>query len=74
MAHAAMAVEGLAVEAGHARGFLAAMLQGVEAERDKSRGAVRAPDTEHAALLAELVAVERIGGQHLGPEAAVAVL
>ncbi len=53
-----------AVEAGDAGGFLAAMLQRVEAERDEARGVVGAPDAENAALLVQLVVVERIGGQH----------
>ena len=64
MAHRAVGVELRAVEAGDAGRFLAAMLQRVEAERDKGRGAVGAPDAEHAAFLAKLVVVERIGGQH----------
>ena len=53
-----------AVEAGDARRFLAAMLERVEAERDEARGVVGAPDAEDAALLAQLVVVERIGRQH----------
>ena len=54
-----------AVEAGDPGRFLAAMLERVEAERDEARGVVGAPDAEHAALLAQLVVVERIGRQHV---------
>ena len=64
MAHRAVRVEMLAVEAGDAGGFLAAVLERVEAERDEARGVVGAPDAEDAALLAQLVVVERIGRQH----------
>ena len=65
MAHRPVRVEMRAVEAGDAGGFLAAVLERVEAERDEAGGVVGAPDAENAALLAELVAqVERIGGQH----------
>ena len=66
MAHRAVRVEMLAVEAGDARRFLAAVLKRVEAERDEARRIVGAPDAEDAALLAQLVVVERIGRQH-GP-------
>ena len=62
-----------AVEAGDAGRFLAAMLQRVEAERDEARGVVGAPDAENAAFLAQLVVVERIGGQHGGPRLQLAV-
>ena len=55
----------LAVEAGDAGRFLAAMLERVQAERGDRRGAVGAPDAEHAAFLAQLVVVEGIGGEHL---------
>ena len=44
--------------------FLAAMLKRVEAERDMGRGMVGTPDAEHAAFLAKLIVVERIGGHH----------
>ena len=64
MPHRAMAVEMLAVPAGNAGGFLSAMLQRVQPERDERGGPVRAGHTEDAALLAQLVVVERIGGQH----------
>src|SRR3546814_9975288 len=43
------------------------MLQCVEAERDHRSGAVGAMDAEDAALLAELVVVERMGRQHDDP-------
>ena len=44
--------------------FLAAMLQRVKAERDEARRIVGAPYAENAALLAQLVVIERIGRQH----------
>ncbi len=53
-----------AVEADDAGRFLAAVLQRVEAERDEAGSGFGAPDSENAALLAQLVVVERIGGQH----------
>ena len=64
MAHRPVRMEMLAVEAGDARGFLAAVLQRVEPERDEARRIVGAPDAEDAALLAQLVVIERIGRQH----------
>ncbi len=66
MAHAAVAVEIGAVIAGDSGRFLAAMLERVKAERSDRGGAVGAPDAENAAFLAELVAVEGVGGQHSG--------
>ena len=51
-------------KAGDARRFLAAVLQRVKAERDETRRIVGTPDAEDAALLAQLVVVERIGRQH----------
>jgi hypothetical protein len=54
MAHRAVRMEVGAVEAGDARGFLAAMLERVEAERDEARCALGAPDSENAALFASL--------------------
>jgi hypothetical protein len=63
-------VELLAVEAGEAGGLLAAMLQGVQTQRDEIRRIVGTPDTEDAALFAQLVVIERIGRQHVpGPTA-----
>ena len=50
VAQVALGGEALAVEAGHAARLLAAMLQGVEAERDQGRGVRHVPDAEHAAL------------------------
>jgi hypothetical protein len=51
----AFGVEALAVEGGDAAGFLAAMLQSVDAERGYG-GCVRgAEDAEHAAFEARLV-------------------
>jgi hypothetical protein len=58
-------VERLAVEGRHAGGFLAAMLQRVQAERAQRRGAVGAPDAEDAAFLMQLVGVERVCGKHV---------
>ena len=66
MAHAAMAVEALSVEAGDARRLLAAMLQRVQAERDHRRRAVGTPQAEHPAFLAQLVFVERVCGENRG--------
>ena len=68
MAGAAMAVEYPAVIAGDPGRFLAAMLERVQPERDERRGAVRAPQAEHAAFLAELVRafwVEGVAAVHL---------
>ena len=73
MAHRAVRMEMLAVEARDARGFLAAMLQRVQAERDEARRIVGTPDAENAALFAQLVVVERIGRQHR-PEPQLAAL
>ena len=74
MAHRAMAVEGGAVEAGDPRRLLAAMLEGVEAERGDRRGGVGVPDAEHAAFLAELVVRRTDGGEHGNPGARVAAI
>jgi hypothetical protein len=52
MALGAMAVEIVAVVAGDAGGFLAAVLQGVKPERDQRRRGIGTPDAEHAAFLA----------------------
>ena len=51
-------MEDAAVEGDDAGGFLAAVLQGVEAERDDRRGIRVAVDAEDAAFLAQGVAVE----------------
>src|SRR3546814_14962664 len=64
MAHRAVGMEFLAVEAGDARGFLSAMLQCVEAEREHRNGALGALDAEDDALIAALVVVERTDRQH----------
>ena len=75
VAHRPVRMELRAVEAGDAGRFLAAVLERVEAQRDEARGVVGTPDAEHAAFLAELVVVERIGRQHVpafGPELAIA--
>ena len=65
MAHRPVRMEMLAVEGGDARGFLAAVLERVQPERDEACGIVGTPDAENAALLAQLVVVERIGRQHV---------
>ncbi len=56
-AEAALGVETLAVEADDAGGFLAAMLERVQAERGDRGGVGMAEDAEHAALLAQPVVV-----------------
>ncbi|GGJ64075.1 hypothetical protein GCM10011393_37960 [Sphingopyxis bauzanensis] len=43
------------------------MLQRVQAQRNDRSGAVGAMNTKDAALLAELVVVERVCGEHDGP-------
>src|SRR3546814_8891195 len=68
MAHRAMGVEMRAVEAGDAGGLLPAMLEGMETERhERGRRIGSARNPENAALFAQLVVIERIGGQHCGP-------
>jgi hypothetical protein len=52
-AHVAFGVEALAVEGGDAAGFLAAMLQGVQAQGGDGRGVADAEHAEHAALQAQ---------------------
>ena len=69
MAHRAVGVEIVAVEAGDAGRFLAAVLQRVEAERDQRRGALRAGHAEDAALLAQLVVVEWVAWSAWWPSA-----
>src|SRR5687767_3455016 len=64
MARRAVRMKVGTVEARDPGRFLAAMLQGVEAKRDKAGRGIAAPDAEYAALLAQLVVIERIGGQH----------
>jgi hypothetical protein len=54
----------LAVEAGDSGGFLAPVLERVEAQRDEARRIVGAPDAEDSALLVQLVVIEGIGRQH----------
>src|SRR5262249_10193891 len=54
----ALGVEPVSVEGDDAGGFLAAMLQGVQAERRDGGGVGMAEDTEHAAFFAQPVAVE----------------
>src|SRR3546814_2065413 len=67
MPHRAVGTKFLAVKGGDSSGFLPAMLERVEAERDHRGGAVGAAYTKNAALLAELVVVERMGRQHDAP-------
>ena len=50
-------MEALAVEGDDAGGFLAAVLQGVQAERGDGGGVGMAENAEHAAFLAQPVAV-----------------
>ena len=60
-AQAALGVELLAVEGDDAAGLLAAMLQGVQAERGEGRRVLVAENTEDPAFLAEsVVAVAQI--------------
>jgi hypothetical protein len=57
-----------AVETGDASRLLPAVLEGVEAKRDKrSRFAIGAGYAENAALLAQLVVIEGICCQHCRP-------
>ncbi len=57
MAKAAAGEEFVPVEADDADGFLAAVLQGMKAERGHRCGFLRADDAKYAAFLAEFVAV-----------------
>ena len=57
-ADTAFGVEMVAVEADDAGGFLAAMLEGVEAERGQRRGVGMVEDAEDAALLMQAVLFE----------------
>jgi hypothetical protein len=68
MTHRPVRMEMLAVERRDSGGLLPTVLQRVQPERDEARRIVGTPNAEHAALLAQLVVVERIGRQHvLGP-------
>jgi len=62
VAQAAMRVEAGAVEADDPRRRLAAVLQRVQAERHVRRCVIVPVDPEHAALLVQLIVVERVGG------------
>src|SRR3546814_10997984 len=68
MPHRAVGTKFLAVKGGDSSGFLPAMLERVEAERDHRGGAVGAAYTTTAALLAELVdvAIGRASGRDRG--------
>src|SRR5262245_7978182 len=57
-AHAALGVEPFAVEGDDARGFLAAVLEGMHAERGDRGGVRMVEDAEDAALFAQTVPVE----------------
>ena len=61
MAERAVRVELAPVEGDDAGRFLAAMLQGMQAEHGAGRGLVDAEDAENAALLLQLVVVEGVG-------------
>src|SRR3974390_1514264 len=63
MAHAAMGVELLAVIGNDAGRFLAAMLEGVEAERGEGRGFGMAENAEHAAFLMRMIVLDGQGAQ-----------
>jgi hypothetical protein len=65
MAHRAVRMEFAPVEAGDAGGFLPAMLERVQAQRDQCGGTVRACCAEDAALLVKVIVVERVRGQHI---------
>jgi hypothetical protein len=63
-----------AVIAGHAGGFLAAVLQRVKAERDEARGIVGTPDAEDPAFFVQRVPIkgfEWIGCEHRFPAKAL---
>ena len=59
-AETALGVEMVAVEGDDAGGFLAAMLQGVQAERGDRCGIGMAENAEHAAFLVQAVVVEQV--------------
>ncbi len=65
MAHRAVGVEVLAVEAGDARGFLPAMLERVQPERAQRRRAVGPVDADDAAFLVQVIAVF-VAGEGVG--------
>ncbi len=65
VAHRAMRVELATVPAGDPRRLLPAMLERVEPERNQGRRrSVGAGHAEHPALLAQMVVVEGMGGEH----------
>ena len=64
LAEVAVGVEMLAVEGDDAGGLLAAMLQGMQAEHGVRRRLVDAADAEDAALLAQMVVIQRVGAEH----------
>jgi hypothetical protein len=63
--HRPMRMEMLFVEGRDARGFLPAVLQRMQPERDEARRIVGTPDAKDAALFMQFVIVERIGRQHV---------
>src|SRR5690348_4677545 len=66
MTHLAMGVETLAVEGDDAGGFLAAMLQGVQAENGVGGGLIDPVNAYNAALFLEMVVVEGVRREHFG--------
>src|SRR5215216_6292880 len=56
--HAALGMEAPAIEADDPGSFLAAMLQGMQAERRNGGGVRMAVNTEHAAFFAQAVAIQ----------------
>ena len=65
-AEAALGMEVAAVEGDDAGGLLAAMLQGVKAERGQGRGILVAENTEDAALLAQAIVLVSRQGSGIG--------
>src|SRR5438128_6462244 len=64
MTHAAMGMELLAIIGNDPSGFLAAMLERVQAERDQRGGVGMAIDPEDAAFLAQMVVIMGMGREH----------
>src|SRR6476661_5223422 len=65
MTHRPVRVKMVPVKSGDAGAFLPAVLKRVQPERDEARRILPAPDAEDAALLAQLVVLERIGREHV---------
>ena len=64
MPHRAVGMIIAAVIADDPGGFLPAVLERVEAQRDEARRLVGAPDREDPALLVKVIVIERVGRQH----------